>query len=279
MFCNLNGKILNEATASVSVNNRSFRYGDGCFETMKCINGKLILADLHFERLFASLKTLQFDCPSFFTSQYLLNQINELVLKNQHGKLARVRLTIFRGDGGLYDPENLAPNWLIQSWSLDDAINMLNSNGLVVGIYNDGFKAADQFANIKSNNYLLYSQAALYAKQQHWNDALVLNHRQTIADATIANLFIISGHTVITPPLSDGPVSGVMRRYLIDQLPRLNYHVTEQPIYPADVLHADEAFLTNAVHGLKWIQSIDDKQYNFNHAAVIHKQLLAPLFC
>jgi branched-subunit amino acid aminotransferase/4-amino-4-deoxychorismate lyase len=278
MFCNLNGKIINESNASVSVNNRSFRYGDGCFETMKYSRGKLPLAVLHFERLFNSLQTLQFDCPSFFTSEYLHGQINELVHKNQHDKLARIRLTVFRGNGGLYDAENMAPNWLIQSWSLNDASNALNTNGLIVGTYPHGFKAADQFANIKSNNYLLYGQAALHAKQQQWNDALVLNHRQSIADATIANFFLVKGNAIITPPLSDGPVSGVMRRYLSERLPALDYEVIEQTIHPSDMLSADEAFLTNAVFGIKWIQSIGEKSYNLKYAAIIHKQLVAPLF-
>ncbi len=278
MFCNLNGKIINESNATISVNNRSFRYGDGCFETMKYSNGKLLLANYHFERLFDSLQLLKFDYPNFFTTEYLVQQIQQLVAKNQNQKLARIRLTIFRGNGGLYDPENMAPNWLIQCWPLNEASNTLNNNGLVTGIYKGGFKAADAFANLKSNNYLLYSQAALYAKQQHWNDALILNHRQTIADATIANFFIIKGGAIFTPPLSDGPVNGVMRRYLLENLPRLNYTVTEQSINPNDVLEADEAFLTNAVYGIKWIQSVDKKTFAFHHSAIIHQQLLAPLF-
>ena len=278
MFCNLNGKIINESNATVSVNNRSFRYGDGCFETLKYANDKLLLANYHFERLFDSLQLLKFDCPSFFTAEYLIQQIRQLVVKNQNQKLARVRLTIFRGNGGLYDPENMAPNWLIQCWPLNDSSNALNNNGLVTGIYKGGFKAADAFANLKSNNYLLYSQAALYAKQQHWNDALLLNHRQTIADATIANLFIIKGNTIITPPLSDGPVNGVMRRYLLENLPGLSYTVTEQSINANDIADIDEAFLTNAVYGIKWIQTLDDTNFSLRHSAIIHQELLAPLF-
>jgi branched-chain amino acid aminotransferase len=278
MFCNLNGKILNEANANISVNNRSFRYGDGCFETMKWLHGRLLLPVLHFDRLFASLETLQFDCPRFFTPEYLLQQVQALVVKNQHQKIARIRLTVFRGNGGLYDPENMKPNWLIQSWPLNPDSNTLNTNGLVVGIYHDGIKAADKFANIKSNNYLLYSQAALYAKQQHWNDALILNNHGTIADATIANLFIISNNTIITPPLTDGPVSGVMRRHLLQQLPLHGYKVLEQSIEQKDMVEAGEAFLTNGIYGLKWIKSMGNKTFDLSQAATIHKKIIAPLF-
>jgi branched-subunit amino acid aminotransferase/4-amino-4-deoxychorismate lyase len=278
MFCNLNGKIINESNATVSINNRSFRYGDGCFETMKIVSGKLLLANYHFERLFDSLQLLKFDCPNFFTADYLSQQIQQLILKNQHQKIARVRLMVFRGNGGLYDPENMAPNWLIQSWPLNEASNSLNNNGIVTGIYNGGVKAADAFSNLKSNNYLLYSQAALYAKQQHWNDALILNHRGTIADATIANLFLISGNSIITPPLADGPVNGIMRRFLISQLPKIGFDIFEQTIQQSDIENASEAFLTNAIYGIKWIQCIGEKTFSMQHSYSIHKQILEPMF-
>jgi len=277
-FVNLNGKILNEKNAVVSVNNRSFRYGDGCFETIKVTKGKISLAEFHLDRLFASLHQLQFELPSFFTPSFLLHSITELVHKNQHQKLARVRLTIFRGNGGLYDPENHHPNYLIQSWTLNPENNTLNENGLVIGTYPNGFKAADTLANIKSNNFLLYAMAALHSKQQHWNDALLRNHKDTFADATIANLFIITQKTVITPPLSDGPVNGTMRRHLLQQLPALGYSVLEQSISPAQLQQAEECFLSNAIYGLRWVKQHGDANFQSRHVFTIHKELVHSLW-
>ncbi|MES2776138.1 MAG: aminotransferase class IV [Bacteroidota bacterium] len=278
MLVNLNGKLLNEKNALVSVNNRSFRYGDGCFETIKLVNGKISLPEFHLDRLFASLRLLQFEAPSFFTPPFIIQSISDLVERNKHQQLARVRLTIFRGNGGLYDPENHHPNYLIQSWPLKPENNNLNENGLVLGTYPNGFKAADAFANIKSNNFLLYAMAALYSKQQHWNDALVLNHRETFADATIANLFIISNKTIITPPLSDGPVNGTMRRYLLQQLPVLGYTVKEQSISSELLNEADECFLTNAIYGMKWVKQHGDTSFQSKHVFTIHKELIKSLW-
>lgn len=275
---NLNGKLLNEANAHVSINNRSFRYGDGCFETIRITNNRIPLWQLHWERASSALQTLQFQIPNFFTSDFLLQSILELAKKNGHQQLARIRLTIFRGNGGLYDPENHFPNYLIQSWPLNAALQQMNTNGLVAGIYNDGLKAADAFANIKSNNYLLYAMAALHAKQQHWNDALVLNHKGTIADTTIANLFIIKNGTVLTPPLSDGPVAGTIRRYLLQQLPTIGYEIEEVSIAPEAVYNADEVFLTNAMYGMKWVKQVEDKTYDCHHTATIYQKLIVPLF-
>ena len=277
-FTNLNGKLINEKNATVSINNRSFRYGDGCFETIKVVNGNIGLAAIHMDRLFASLRLLQFECPSFFTPPFLLSSIKELVDKNQHQKLARVRLTIFRGNGGLYDPENHHPNYVIQSWPLNPENNKLNENGLVIGTYPNGFKAADDLANIKSNNFLLYAMAAMYSKQQHWNDALVLNHNATFADATIANLFIIHNNTIITPALSDGPVNGTMRRYLLQHLPALGYSVQEQSITPKDLLQADECFITNAIYGIKWVRQHEETNFTCKHIFTIYNELMKSLW-
>src|SRR3954451_7155972 len=94
----------------ISPNNRSFRYGDGFFETMKMINGKIILEALHMERLFHSLQLMQFDKPDYFTPAYIHQQIQDLVIANNHQQLARVRLVVSRGEGGLYDVEDNAPD-------------------------------------------------------------------------------------------------------------------------------------------------------------------------
>lgn len=278
MLCNLNGKIINEKNATVSVNNRSFRYGDGCFETIKVVDGKIILADNHTDRLFNALQSLQFELPSFLTPLFLLRAILELVEKNNQTKLARVRLTVFSGDGGLYDVEGHHPNYLIQSWPLNPENNKLNENGLVIGVFENGFKAADKFANIKSNNYLLYSQAALYAKQQHWNDAMILNHHGNIADSTIANLFLIKGDTILTPSLTDGCVAGTMRRYLLQSLPTLGCIVKEQSLSKRDLYNADTVFLTNAIYDIRWVAQINNHHFGIGPIADLHRLLVQKLW-
>ncbi len=275
---NLNGKLFNEDKAAISVNNRSFRYGDGCFETIRITNSTIPLWQYHQERLFAALHTLQFELPTFFTPLFLLENIRVLAQKNGHQLLGRIRLTIFRGNGGLYDTENHFPNYLIQSWPLNDALQTLNNNGLVTGLYRGGFKAADALANIKSNNYLLYALAALHAKQARWNDALVLNHKGSLADSTIANLFIINGNLIATPPLTDGPVNGTMRRYLLKKLTEAGYFVKEASVLPEEVKEADEVFVTNAIYGLKWVKQFEEREYGCEQAAVIYRQFIQPLF-
>ncbi len=276
VYVNQNGKVINEINAVVSINNRSFRYGDGCFETMKVSKGKLLFADYHFERLFNSLELLQFTVPSFLTPEYLLANILNLTQKNHHEKLARIRLTIYRGEGGLYDPQNLVPNFTIQTWELNPTNNLLNENGLVIDIFEKSRKICDNYSAIKSNNYLGYAMAALWTKEQHLNDAILLNPYNRVADATIANVFIIKDGIVKTPSLSEGGINGIMRRYLLNQLPEIAVPVEESMLTMDDLLEADELFLTNSIYGIRWVKQLRDKMYGNSITALISKKLVHP---
>ncbi|MES2003124.1 MAG: aminotransferase class IV [Bacteroidota bacterium] len=276
-FLFYNGKVSKAGKPLVMPDNRSFRYGDGFFETMKLINGKLQLADYHFERLFASLDLLQFQQPNYFTPEYLEEQITTLAKKNYHHRLARIRITIFRGEGGLYDVENHFPHHLIQTWALDPANNELNENGLIVGVYQDAKKICDGFSSVKSNNYLSYAMAALWARQQKLNDAILLNPYGRVADATIANVFVVKDGLVKTPALSEGPVNGVMRRFLIQNMRKENIPVEETQIEAEDILEASEVFFTNAIYGIRWVKQLGKSGYTNQLAALLHKTLVAPL--
>ncbi len=271
------GKFSKTGKPLISPDNRSFRYGDGFFETMKMVNGKIVLEELHFERLFASLDLLQFQKPIYFTPGYLSEQIAVLAKKNNHSKLARIRLTIFRDEGGLYDVKDHFPHHLIQTWELNPAMNVLNENGLVLGVYKDARKACDNFSHVKSNNYLSYVMAALWAKKEQLNDALLLNPYNRIADATIANVFIVKDGIIKTPALSEGCVSGVMRRYLLQTLRKENMPVEEAQLQIEDVLQASEIFLTNAIYGIKWVKQLGDSGYTNQLSSLLHKKMIQPL--
>ena len=255
-----NGKTLKEGTAIVGADNRGLRYGDGLFETMKLWNGKLLLEDEHFARLWKGMATLGFDVSKHFAPEKLVQEIITLCEKNEHSK-ARVRVQIIRGDGGLYDAKNHAPNYIIQTWALPEGNGEWNSNGLVLGIYRDAKKSCDMFSNLKHNNYLPYVMAALDAKKEKWNDALLLNSYGRICDSTIANVFIVKGETVFTPALAEGCVAGVMREKIIRELKATAWKVSETEITIDEILDADEVFLTNSMYNIRWVHSIADAVY------------------
>jgi len=244
----------------ISAGNRLLRYGDGLFETIRIYNGRILNSDFHFDRLYNGLSILQFEIPKLFTPEFLINKINALLKKNGHEKNARVRLMVFRGNGGIFDPENNFPNYIIETWPLSDKIE-LNENGLTVDIFPDARKSCDQFSNLKSNNYLPYAMAGLFAKKNRLNDAIVLNAFGRVCESAIANIFIIKDTTIYTPPLSEGCVAGVMRRWMLEKFSLKNYVPAEKNLSVNDILDADEFFLTNSIHPIRWVQNFREKNY------------------
>ena len=152
-FVNFNGKILKDDQPIITVSNRGLRYGDGIFETIKLKNGILILKDEHFARFWKGLQLLQFDIPKLWSPEKFEEQILQLTNKNKITS-ARVRLTVIRGDGGLYDPKDNIPNYIIETIPLAENTGNLNENGLQLCIYKDAVKSIDSFSNFKPNNYL-----------------------------------------------------------------------------------------------------------------------------
>ena len=253
--------------------NRGYRYGDGLFETMKVKKGMLLLSGYHFQRLFSGLSLLKFEAPGLFTQQKLEQDILALCQKNDCDKLARVRLSVFRGNGGLYE-EDKTLQYIIECWPLNESVNKLNENGLVIDIYPDAEKSYNKFSHLKSANFQPYSMAALFAKENKLNDCLVVNSAGSIADSTIANLFLIKGETVITPSLEEGCVAGVMRRHLLKELSTAGWNIEETSVTTTDILHADEVFLTNAINGIRWVRQFRDKLFTNSKTTEIYNRFV-----
>jgi aminodeoxychorismate lyase len=262
IFFNYNGKLFQESTPVISPDSRGLRYGDGLFETMKMANGKLLFAKDHFERLFQGMKILQFDIPVHVTPENIEKEICHLALKNNHTESARIRLTVLRGNGSVFDADNHHPNYIIQSWLLNDTIGKLNSNGLILGFYEETIKSVDILSNIKHNNYLPGILAALYAKQNKWNDAVIINNYNRVCETTIANIFLIKNKIIYTPALSEGCVAGIFRQNLLGLFKSIALPCIEKEITKEELLNADECFLTNSIGNVKWVKSIDNKEYD-----------------
>lgn len=269
-----NGKFCKEGETIAGPGDRSLRYGDGVFETMKLQDGKLLLADGHFARLWKGMTILGFDIPKLLSPEKFMEEMAVLVKKNGHEKKARIRLQVYRGDGGLYDTLNMQPNYMIESWKLPEENDSLNSNGLEMGIYTEAKKSCDVLGNLKHCNFLPYILAALYAKKEKWNDALLLNQYERVCDSTIANVFIIKKEQLYTPALSEGCVAGVMREHLLAVLKNNGWQVHETKITADDILTADEVFLTNSIYNMRWVKRIGNAEYTNTAVQKIYGQVL-----
>lgn len=272
MFICVNGKIQAADAPAIMAGDRSYRYGDGLFETMKMVEGEIQLADLHFNRLFAGIQKMNMDWPVHLSREKLSLAVKELCKKNACEKYGRIRLSISAGEGGLFDPGRKA-HYCIEAWPLSPEMGQLNSNGLVIGVFENGRKSNDGWSNLKSSSCLLYSMAAIEAKEKHWNDALLLNTEGTIADTCIANIFIVKNGVICTTRLKDGCVDGVMRTCLLGQLAGWGFSFEERSLYPSDLATADEIFLTNAIRGIRWVKQLGDHQYGHSVTLAVFQKL------
>ena len=256
-FINHNGNIYEQGQPVLTAADHGYRYGDGLFETMKMIKGNVLFEEFHFERLFSGLKVLKFAVPGLFTRQKIGAAIKMICKKNNCEDLARIRLSVSRGNGGLYDCDNKF-SYVIECWPLENNNGDINTNGLVIDVFPDARKSIDHFSNLKSANYLPYVMAAVWAKENKLNDALILNQHGRICDATIANVFWTKSDKIYTPPLSEGCVAGVMRGQILNS--GLDIH---ESILSEDILfNADEVFLTNVITGIRWVKQCGNKVYS-----------------
>ncbi len=277
-YINHNGSVIKSDQTIVTAENRGLRYGDGLFETMRVSEGVIRLASLHFERLLEGCRRLKFELPALFSPENLGSQILALCHRNGHLRSARVRLMVFRGEGGLYDPVSLRPHYVIQTWALPVAGRDIHENGLVTAIFEDGRKACDQFSNLKSSSFLLYAMAALHARENRLNDVLILNSHDRICESTIANIFWVKEGLIHTPPLTEGCVAGVMRNFIFRLASSLNIPISEDILHPEDLSGASEVFLTNAIQGIRWIYRLEDHTFSNQFSRDLYRKVMENIF-
>lgn len=241
----------------ITTDNRSFRYGDGLFETLRIRQHQILWWQYHQQRIQHGLACLHYTQPSHFSMPTLHDAI--VAAARQHDTPhVRARVTFYRLAGGLYTPMQSEFAYHINTTPLHtDALPDL-ADGLHVGICPTVRLAMDIVANCKTTSALRYVLAAQYAQQQHWNDAILLNTNDQLAEATSSNLWLIRDGIAYTPPLEAGCVRGVLRAFILETLRRKNFPIVEQPLTIQALAQADEIGLSNVVSGLRWVRSVAD---------------------
>ena len=102
----------------------------------------------------------------------------------------------------------------------------------------------------------------MYAKENNWDDCLILNSNNNIIQSSNSNLFIVKDDTIITPSILDACVNGTMRSFIIQ-----NFEVQERSITKQELLVADELFITNSIQGVRWVEKLMEKKYQSHNIA------------
>jgi len=256
----LNGEYHDSGMPFLS-DNRSFNYGDSIFETIRIINGTPYNLNNHIERMIEGALVIGMEIPAHFTSEYFYNQIITLCQKNSVIAGGKARLTLFRSGEGTYFPENNKASFLLSVDVLPNNLFTLNQEGKSLAIYRDMKKERNILSKYKTGNALLYVMAANYARQNEFDDCFVLNQNGKIIETISSNIFVVSNGVLYTPPLDDGCVGGTMRMNVINMALENGITVYESSLSPQNLLAADEIILTNAVKGVQWVGSYQNKRY------------------
>ncbi len=259
-FVNINGEVLPAEGAVMRIDNRAFHFGDGLFESMRVIEGRVPFMDAHWVRLTTGAGILRIQVPKALTKEGLEDMISDLVQRTGLTN-GRCRLTLYRGGGGYYRPETDEGMFTIELRPLPDATFKENDQGLMVDIWPEMRKPLNELAKLKTLNCQYYVLAAMWSQQRGLDDCLLQNERGNIIESSSGNLFIVSNGVLYTPSLSDGCVGGVMRAQVINLALANGIKVYECSLNPQNLLAADELFITNAVQGIQWASTYRTKRY------------------
>lgn len=272
-YINFNGTIVPNDTKLVTAENRSFRYGDGLFETMLYTGGEIRFLHLHVERLQRSMQKIQLDQYTMFDEYFIKKITDELIRKNNMvGQRVRVRLAVYRDGAGIYTPSSNKPAYVLEVQKLDIQIRD-KKVGLIVDLYTEIKKPYSDLSELKSNNSLVYVLAGNYKKKFDYDDVFILNQEGFLCEALTSNLFVYFDKVLYTPALNQGCIDGVMRRVVMDMAEDENIPVVEAQISPEIMKKADELFCTNAVQGIQWVMGYKQKRYFNKISRVLQEKL------
>ena len=258
---NFNGELVSESD-NLLANNRGFLFGDAVFETLKIVDGKILFLEDHYFRLMSSMRIVRMEIPMNFTLEFIEEQILMLAKNRDCENSARVRFTVFRNSGGYYLPETNNISYLINVKSLANKSYQFNNSKYEVDLFKDFFITKQILSSIKTTNKLVNITGSIFAKENDLQNCLLMNDSKNVIEALNGNVFMLMNNQLITPPIAEGCLNGVMRKQILEIAKKIeNLEVVEAIISPFDLQKADELFVTNVITGIQPITQYRKKSF------------------
>tara|TARA_R110002124_G_scaffold276147_1_gene446835 strand:- start:601 stop:1437 length:837 start_codon:yes stop_codon:yes gene_type:complete len=267
---NYNGNLIYKNNFFVTTNNRAFKYGDAIFETISVINNNVVFFEDHYFRLMASMRMLRMEIPLKFTLEFIEQEILKTIPNQLENKNIRIRLSVYRKDGGLYTPKTNKVDYVIEvsenTYQTKDTYQ--------IDLFKDFYNYSGLLSTIKTTNRMLNTLASIYKQENELDNCVLLNENKGIVEATNANIFVVKGNEIKTPALTEGCIKGIVRKKVIEIIQKnKDYIVTETSISPFEMQKADEIFLTNSIIGIQPVTKYRKKEFKTE----IGEKLLANL--
>ncbi len=270
-FDNFNGYLTEKGEKIFIPGNRSFKYGDGLFETMKIVDGAILYWEYHYKRLKLGIDTLKLDDTNF-PKEFWEKELEKVINKNYY-KFARLRLTVYRDSPGLYTPLGNRIGFIVEGTRYDKPDFSYVPEGINLGVFKEHQKVVGTLSNCKTTSAILFVLASIYKKDNNLDDVLILNSLGNVCEASASNVFIANKGEIITPPLSEGCISGVMREQVIEFSKHIDKIVIEKALTLKDLEEAEEIFLTNVISGIQHVKTFNGKAKKSTHTIALQNFL------
>jgi len=271
----LNGKLIENKDAGLSVHDHGTLYGDGVFEGIRVYGGSIFQSRAHIDRLYNSAKYIRLKIP--YTKHELTEAIHETLRANDISD-GYVRLVVTRGAGTLgLDPFKCPrPNVFIITGQVELYPREMYENGMAIIIAKTIRTSARMFSpSVKSLNYLNNIMAKIESVDAGAAEAIMLNEAGNVAECTGDNIFIVSDGQVITPPPSAGILVGITRTAVMGLAEKMGIPLIEKDIRPSDLYAADECFLSGTAAEVIAVTRIDGRPVGDGKVGPITRKLMA----
>ena len=259
----MNGSFIPWKKATSHVITQGLHYASAVFEGERAYNGKIFKLKEHTERLFKSAEIMGIEIP--FSHEQIDNAKNDL-LQKMNLKNCYVRPIVWRGSNQMgLSTSNADINVAIAVW--DDWHSYFKIEKRLEGlklITSPWKRPSPETApcNAKASGpYVICTMSKEFAEKKGYDDALMLDYRNYVAEGTGANIFFIKGSDIHTP-IPDCFLNGITRQTVIEMVKKQGLNLVEKHILPNEIKEYDEALLTGTAAEITPIKSIDDINYN-----------------
>ena len=258
---NFNGNIQDVSNFAVE-NNRGFLFGDAIFETIKVNGTKILFLEEHYLRLMASMRICRMEIPMNFTMEFMEEQILKLIELETNKVSNRIRFSVFRDADGFYNPTSNDVQFIITCFELSSEKYLFSTSNYEVELFKDFHVSKHLLSTLKTNNKMINVVASVFAKENGFDNCLLINDDKNVVEAINGNIFMKMGNQLITPPTSDGCLNGIMRKQILAIVNKMeNMEMIEKSISPFDLQKADELFISNVITGIQPITKYRKKEF------------------
>jgi len=258
---NFNGNIQDTSNTAIE-NNRGFLFGDAIFETIKVNGSKILFLEEHYLRLMASMRICRMEIPMNFTMEFMEEEILKLIEIQSNKVSNRIRFSVFRNAEGFYNPTSNDVQFVITCSGLSSEKYVFLPLNYEVELFKDFHVSKHLLSTLKTNNKMINVVASVFAKENGFDNCLLINDDKNVVEAINGNIFMKMGNQLITPPTSDACLNGIMRKQVIAIADKMeNIEMIEKSISPFDLQKADELFLSNVIFGIQPITKYRKKEF------------------